>query len=246
MAVKTLSLAISPESQQSAECQFRQLFSRTLAAALSNLGIFPADEVQKVERLAKLVGTDTSIVASWLSGRALPDAFELKKLGKILDMPVDALLNPGASRSDGPAIDETYHCITIHDATHDDGYAIYALPETLRHLNLPRSTMMLSVSSDDMSPIFKPGDVVIYDSRVNRLLTSGFYVLRTHDRFFVRRVQKVGDNEISLICENKAVPPVCLTLGDFTSKHANESQTLIVGLVIGRIKISPFPFAPRS
>ena len=237
MAVaKTISLVRGPGAQPTEGEMFRQMFARNMGAALSARNVVPLGDGGKVEKLATMLNTDPETVSNWLYGRALPNAFELQKLAKLLNIPADALLNPD-HKTDGPVIDEDYHCITLHDESSEEGFSIYTLPETLRHLNLPRSTMMMSVNNDDMSPMFKTGDVVIYDPRVTGVTTNGVYVLRAQGASIVRRVEKVSRTEFSLYCENAAILPVSLTLGDFTTNPENEAKTFVLGRVLGRINI---------
>ena len=220
---------------------FRYAFARNLTSVLTERKVIPETEVNKVEKLAALLGTDASIVSSWLAGRELPDALDLQKIGRLLDVPIDLLLNPG-SRSPAPnqVIDEEYHCITVHDASAEDGYSFYTLPETLRHLKLPRCTAMLTVPDDAMSPAFRTGDVAIYDSRVTSITASGVYVFRENGVFFVRRAVRVNSTHINLLADNASLPVIEKSVTDFTGNPENESKTLIVGRVVGRINIGNF------
>lgn len=225
----------NPESPDDA---FRLSFARNLTHALNSSQVVPESEVNKVEIVAGLLQTDASIVASWLSGRSLPDALDLHKIAKLLHVSIDDLINPGRQRrSEIQAIDEEYHCITVHDSSTSEGYSIYTLPETLRHLKLPRCTSMLSIGDDSMSPLFRFGDIVIYDFRVTSFASNGLYVLRGQDGYYVRRVVKTAQNAITLLPENKDYFPSDHASTDFTGNPEMEGKILIVGRVVGRMNV---------
>ena len=235
----SISLVRAPgKNLESPDDAFRLSFARNLTHALNTSQVVPETEVNKVESLANLLHTDASIVASWLSGRSLPDALDLHKIAKLLHISVDELINPGRQhRSEIQTIDEEYHCITVHDSSSPEGYSIYTLPETLRHLKLPRCSSMLSIGDDSMSPLFRLGDIVIYDYRVTSFASNGLYVLRSRDGYFVRRVIRTQQNEITLLPENKDFFPSEHAITDFTGNPEMEGKVLIVGRVVGRMNV---------
>lgn len=238
---KTISLVRSSANTASKELdEFRKAFARNLTQALSAKNIVPAGEGDKKERLAAMLGAPAPLVGSWLTGQSLPDAWYLAKLSEIVNVPTDVLLNRVPQPLDAPLIDEEYHRITIHDETTEDGYNLFTLPETLRHMNLPRSTAMMSVSNDDMAPMFRPGDIAIYDPRVNSISTNGIFILRAQGASYIRRVHKSGRSEIKLLCDNAAIPAVVMTPDDFTKNPESELRTYVVGRVLGRINIGSF------
>ena len=242
MTAKTISLVRVKQAAAAAGAsdEFKQAFARNLLSALSSRNTLPATEgSNKTERLANLIGADVNEVAGWLTGRSLPDAWHLSRLCQITNTPADVLLSTTSIGNSPPLLDEHYHCITLHDEQSRDGYGIYTLPETLRHLNLPRSTQMLTVSCDDMAPMFKPGDLAIYDPRVNSVSTNGIFVLRQNGTMIVRRIQRTG-KEIKLLCENTSIPVETCTSNDFTSNAENETGLYVVGRVLGRVNIGSF------
>lgn len=235
----SISLIRTPgKNPDSLDDTFRMTFARSLTMALNASQIVPEKEVNKVEILSGLLQTDASIVASWLSGRTLPDALDLHKIAKLLKISVDDLINPGRQRSnDHHQIDEEYHCITVHDASSPDGYSLYTLPETLRYLKLPRCCSMFTVGDDSMSPLFRIGDIVVYDYRVTAFASSGLYVLRGPDGYFVRRVVRSNPTHVSIIPENKDYFPSDYAMTDFTGNPETEGKILIVGRVVGRMNV---------
>ena len=239
---KSISLVRGPAKKQSAADLFRSNFVRNLTTLLDDRKVVSSEEVGKIDALAAMIDTDPSIVASWLGGRSLPDALDLMKLGKLLDLPVDALVNPSGKSGTGyggahpDLIDDSYHCITLHDTSSEDGFAIYMLPETLRHMKLPRRTMMLTVANEEMAPTFRSGDIAIYDPRVTTITTAGVYVLRIAGQFTVRRAQKKG-LVLILTGENNSVVPIELPAKDFTGNSRDDSKPQVVGRVIGKVSV---------
>lgn len=239
-ASKSISLVRGPAKKQSAADLFRGNFVRNLTTLLDDKKVVPTGEVGKIDQLATMIDTDPSIVASWLSGRSLPDAFDLLKLGKLLDLPIDALINPSGSNKSNSVIappdliDDSYHCITLHDTTSDDGFAIYTLPETLRHMKLPRRTKMLTVSNEEMSPTFRPGDIAIYDPRVTTITTNGVYILRMYGQFVIRRAQKTN-LILTLSGESDSVLPVEIPVTDLGSNSGDDGRPQVVGRIIGKV-----------
>ena len=239
---KSISLVRGPAKRQSAADLFRSNFVRNLTSLLDEKQVVPSEEVGKIDALAAMIDTDPSIVASWLGGRSLPDALDLQKLGKLLDVPIDAFINPSSYKSADPVgahpdlIDDSYHCITLHDTASEDGFAIYMLPETLRYMKLPRRTMMLTVANDDMAPTFRPGDIAIYDPRVTTITTNGVYVLLVRGQFIIRRVQK-KNLELTLAGENSSVLPIEIPAKDLTGNSDDDGKLQVVGRVIGKITV---------
>ena len=238
----SISLVRAPgRNLESPEDAFRLSFARSLTQALNTSQVIPETEVNKVEILAGLLHTETSIVASWLSGRTLPDALDLNKIAKLLHISIDDLITLGRHRKhDVQAIDEQYHCITVHEASSSEGYSIYALPETLRHLKLPRCCAMLTIGDDAMSPMFRAGDIAVYDYRVSSFASNGMYLLRGGNGYFVRRVVKSNTNLVNLIAENSDHLPEEHSLSDFTGNPEMEEKLLIVGRVVGRLNVGSF------
>ncbi|MDQ5880800.1 MAG: hypothetical protein QG616_630, partial [Pseudomonadota bacterium] len=85
---------------------------------------------------------------------------------------------------------------------------------------------------DDMDPYLRPGDVVFYDPRVNRIHTNGVFVLRIHDAPVVRRVQRSTVDGLRLICDNERFGSETLSEAAFES-----SGIEVVGHVVGRLLV---------
>lgn len=232
----SISLTRKPSKRaDSSDEAFLLSFARNLSMTIHTSQVVPDGEVKKVEILAGLLQTEASIVASWLTGRTLPDALDLHKIAKLLRISVDDLFNHGQRAL---SIDEDYHCITVHSASSGDGYALYTLPEALRHLKLPRCCSMFTVGDNSMSPLFRLGDIAIYDYRVNSFASNGLYVLRSSDGYFVRRVVKTNPTHVTIIPDNSDHIPSEHALTDF-AESANE-KLLIVGRVVGRMNVGNF------
>lgn len=221
---------------------FRRLFARNLSQVINSSLIVPDREVSKLETLAALLEVDTSNVASWLSGTGtLPDALDLNKLAKLLNVPLDELMNTGSvSGKTNHSIDDNYHRIAIHDNPSSDGHSFYALPETLRHLNLPRCSAMMTATDDSMSPLLRAGDLVIYDYRVTSVATNGIFVLKIGGEFIVRRVIKNPSLSLTLVPDNKEFPQETHEASEFTGNQEAEGRIVVVGRLVGRLSIGGF------
>lgn len=237
-SVKTISLVRDGDNKNALFESFCQTFARNLQQWLSERNIVPHGDGAKAEKLATLLDEPVQVVVNWLMGRDAPSAWQLSKLSKLLNIPADLLINPGQIPGrEASVIDEEYHCITLHDEAHlSDGFNIYMLPETLRHLNLPRSTKIMTITGDDMAPLYRPNDHVIYDPRVNTISTNGIYVLRLHGQVTIRRTQKIAGG-IRLICDNHALTPEEHTVSDFTKNPENEEKIGVIGRALGVIRI---------
>lgn len=240
MTAQTIKLQIRDAGTSNpALVQFNQMFARNLHVGLSERNIVPKGEGDKAEKLASLLDVSAGTIKDWLMGRSLPDAWQLSKLAKLLNVPADTLISPDKGNKHGALIDEDYHCITLHDETHlSDGYSIYMLPETLRHMNLPRSTTIMTISGDDMSPLYRPNDHVIYDPRVNTISTNGIYVLRLHGQAVIRRTQKITNGKIRILCDNPAFPPEEYPSSEFTKNPESEDRIYVIGRALGVIRVN--------
>lgn len=239
-SAKTISLVRDGKSADEIELdQFKISFGRSLQESLSARNIIPRGEGGKAEKLAKMLGEPVEEVVQWLMGQGIPDARQLSKLSRVLNVPADVLINTsGPSGRQSGMIDEDYQCISLHDESSlSDGYNIYMLPETLRHMNLPRSTTIMTIHGDDMAPLYRPNDHVIYDPRVSSISTNGIYVLRLHGHPVIRRVQKVKNGVLRLICDNPAFTPVEHTIAEFTKNPETEDRIFVIGRVLGSIRI---------
>ena len=113
----------------------------------------------------------------------------------------------------------------------------YTLPETLRSIGLPNDIKMLQVTNDDMAPYVSRGDIVIYDPRVNSILSNGVYVLQIDDRFLVRRIQKGIRHSVRLICDNPLFDDEVLNELEFSASPQGEG-VVVVGAVVGRLLLN--------
>ncbi len=90
----------------------------------------------------------------------------------------------------------------------------------------------MKVSADDMDPYLRPGDVVFYDPRVNRVHANGVYVLRIHGALMVRRIQRGTVEGLRLICDNERFGNETLT-----DAAMEASRIEVVGYVVGRLLV---------
>jgi transcriptional regulator with XRE-family HTH domain len=209
---------------------FRKQFAENLNAALDRRGAIPVG-YGRVTAVAELFGVSQNTAANWLRGDGVPELARLPEIAETLNTTVEQLV-VGAQSTGADAIDESYTVIDIHGSDESEAHALYMLPEALREIGLPRGVTAMRVSSDDMDPYLRPGDVVFYDPRVNRIHANGVFVLRIHDAPVVRRVQRGTVDGLRLICDNERFGSETL------SEAALQSSGIeVVGHVVGRLLV---------
>ncbi|MDQ5916334.1 MAG: hypothetical protein QG584_2228 [Pseudomonadota bacterium] len=209
---------------------FRKQFAENLNAALDRRGAIPSG-YGRVTAVAELFGVSQNTAANWLRGEGVPELARLPEIAETLNTTVEQLV-VGTPSTGAHAIDERYTVIDIHGSDEDEAHALYMLPEALREIGLPRGVTAMRVSGDDMDPYLRPGDVVFYDPRVNRIHTNGVFVLRIHDAPVVRRVQRGTVDGLRLICDNERFGSETLSEAAFES-----SGIEVVGHVVGRLLV---------
>ena len=236
--VRTVSLPAPPSGNPLSADVFRQAFARQLLHRLTATNLIPASEVAKVEKLATLLDTEPRVVAGWLSGRSLPDAFDLYRLSQVIGVSLDELLNNNSSQTAVPScpIDEQYELISLHDLHPEEEHSIYLLPETLRYLRLPRRTSMLMMSDSAMSPLLQKGDGALYDPRVVTMQDNGLYVLRSASECIVRELHRVSPTIVRVSALNAdSFPAFEAPLHTLNALKQEKDSHRIFGKVIGRL-----------
>ncbi len=209
---------------------FRKQFADNLNAALDRRGAIPAG-YGRVTAVAELFGVSQNTAANWLRGDGVPELARLPEIAETLNTTVEQLVVGGQSTG-AHAIDERYTVLDIHSGDETESHALYMLPEALRELGLPRGVVAMRMSSDDMDPYLRPGDLVFYDPRVNRIHTNGVFVLRSHDTLVVRRIQRSTRDGVRLICDNERFGSETLSEMEFDA-----SGIEVVGHVVGRLLV---------
>ncbi len=209
---------------------FRKQFADNLNAALDRRGAIPAG-YGRVTAVAELFGVSQNTAANWLRGEGVPELARLPEIAETLKTTVEQLV-VGSRGTGAHAIDESYTVVDIHGGSEEEAHALYLLPEALRELGLPRGVTAMKVSADDMDPYLRPGDVVFYDPRVNRVHANGVYVLRIHGALMVRRIQRGTVEGLRLICDNERFGNETLT-----DAAMEASRIEVVGYVVGRLLV---------
>ncbi|MFC5302197.1 XRE family transcriptional regulator [Azospira restricta] len=209
---------------------FRKQFAENLNAALDRRGAIPVG-YGRVTAVAELFGVSQNTAANWLRGEGVPELARLPEIAETLNTTVEQLV-VGAQSTGAHAIDERYTVIDIHGSDADEAHSLYMLPEALREVGLPRGVTAMRMASDDMDPYLRPGDVVFYDPRVNRLVGNGVYVLRVHGALVVRRIQRGTVDGLRLICDNNRFGSETLS-----EEALAASGIEVVGHVVGRLLV---------
>ena len=222
-----------PEERTAKQKAFRKQFAENFQAALDRRGVIPSGYGRAVG-VAELFGVSQHTAANWLKGDGVPELFRLPEIAERLGTTVEQLVN-GDQNMGTQAIDERYVMIDMHGDDSLDGHSWYTLPETLRSVGLPNDIKMLQVTNDDMAPYVSHGDVVVYDPRVERIQSSGVFVLQVGERFLVRRVQRGVKQNVRLICDNPSFEDETLDESEFSEGGQADDRIAVIGYVIGRI-----------
>lgn len=222
-----------PEERTAKQKAFRKQFAENFQAALDRRGVIPSGYGRAVG-VAELFGVSQNTAANWLKGDGVPELFRLPEIAERLGTTVEQLVN-GDQNMGTQAIDERYVMIDMHGDDSLDGHSWYTLPETLRSVGLPNDIKMLQVTNDDMAPYVSHGDVVVYDPRVERIQSSGVFVLQVGERFLVRRVQRGVKQNVRLICDNPSFEDETLDESEFSEGGQADDRIVVIGYVIGRI-----------
>lgn len=215
---------------------FRQLFAENLNAALDRRGAIPAG-YGRVTAAAELFGVSQNTAANWLRGDGVPELGRLPEIAETLNTTVEHLV-VGSMGSNAHVVDERYAVVDVHGNEPDEAHALYILPETLREVGLPRGVRMMRVTSDDMDPYVRSGDLVVYDPRVNRIQANGVFVLEIGEILCLRRVQRsVKDGVVRVMCDNERFDQEVLAAEDFSDPGAGDGRIGVVGFVLGRLLI---------
>lgn len=66
----------------------------------------------------------------------------------------------------------------------------------------PENLRIISAYGDSMSPTFEDGDVLLIDTGVREAKINGVYVIRAHDRLFVKRVSQQISGQFVISSDN--------------------------------------------
>jgi len=223
------------EDRSAKQKAFRKQFADNLNAALDRGGAIPSG-YGRVVGVAELFGVSQNTAANWLKGEGVPELSRLTEIARILGTTVEQLV-AGDQSAGSHVIDESYVMIDMHEEDSLDGHSWYTLPETLRSIGLSNEVKMLQIGNDDMAPFVSRGDVVIYDPRVNRIVTSGVFVIKVNDRYIVRRVQRGIKQTIRLICDNPVFEDEQVEASDFSENEASGQGLFVAGQVVGRLLV---------
>lgn len=211
---------------------FRKQFADNFNTALDRRGAIPAG-YGRVTAVAELFGVSQNTAANWLRGDGVPELARLPEIAETLNTTVEQLVM-GSPGTGAHVIDERYTVMEVHTGDEDESHALYMLPEALRELGLPRGVVAMRMSSDDMDPYLRPGDVVFYDPRVSKILSNGVYVLRIHGALAVRRIQRSTRDGVHLICDNERFGSETLSETEFSASGIEVVGQVVSRMLVGR------------
>lgn len=95
------------------------------------------------------------------------------------------------------------------------------------NLNLPLGSQTLKITTDEMSPTMKRGDIAVV-LPCGYKKEDGVYTLNRAGKVQIRRLQSLANGKIALLCDNKM----------YETEYREEKEIEIIGKVIQKISIS--------
>lgn len=126
-----------------------------------------------------------------------------------------------ASASMGPGADLPEHDAVIDHMRLSEAWVRTCLPA----MSSPRALRVLSAYGDSMSPTFNDGDLLIVDGGIRDVKIDGVYVLRAHERLYVKRVRQRLSGTFEVSSDN----PTAGTPDALDGSH----QVEVLGRVLG-------------
>jgi phage repressor protein C with HTH and peptisase S24 domain len=176
-----------------------------------------------VADLARAVGVSDNAIYKWVSGRGQPSMMSLVNLSKAAGVSVEWLATgrgaPTKARLEVHSAEpadamapsrHTLRAVNGRSSTQNPQIVEYLSfqPEWLgRTLNIDaRSTAVVEVIGDSMSPTIDEGDLVLVDVRETRFHHDGVYVMRSGGGgdLAVKRLQRQPDGNLLIRSDNAA------------------------------------------
>lgn len=187
-------------------------------------------------QLARQLGLTPQAVQKWEAGGGHPAPSRLPALAQALGVSVDLLL--GHKTSAPTASNDAIHVPLLANAA-SMGYGAEAASEDVISDSIaltpqfihdhirptrPSALRFIPAYGDSMEPTFRSGDVLLIDTGVREIRIDGIYVLRAHDRLFVKRVRQRLDGSYEVSSDN----PTHKTVDVLNGEH----QLDILGRVV--------------
>lgn len=187
--------------------------------------------------LARVLKVTPQSVQKWESGGA-PKNTRLEDVAKALNVSVGYLLDEGNERDNLiSATDVLSVPILFNEASMGLGADTYSeevmagsitlthqFVENYIHPSRASDLRFIHAYGDSMAPTLNSGDVLLVDTSVTEVRIDGIYVLRAHDRLFVKRVRQRMDGNFEISSDNPTHKTVDVLNGDH--------QVSVIGRVV--------------
>ena len=176
--------------------------------------------------LARALVLTPQAVQKWETGEMLPKSGRLKKISKVLGVSQSWLLGESETAESGIA-DESFKVVMLDNSgsmgagdadLNDDviageivlskGFIDRLHPVKIATLRL------IHAYGDSMSPTLNSGDILLVDTAAHEVKIDGIYVLRAHERLFVKRVRQRIDGHFEISSDNPTHKTVDILNGD--------------------------------
>lgn len=187
--------------------------------------------------LARVLKVTPQSVQKWESGGA-PKNTRLEDVAKALNVSVGYLLDEGNERDNLiSATDVLSVPILFNEASMGLGADTYSeevmagsitlthqFVENYIHPSRASDLRFIHAYGDSIAPTLNSGDVLLVDTSVTEVRIDGIYVLRAHDRLFVKRVRQRMDGNFEISSDNPTHKTVDVLNGDH--------QVSVIGRVV--------------
>lgn len=176
--------------------------------------------------LARLCDVTPQAIQKWEASGFAPRYSRMENLAEILGTSVSFLLGEQVDEDMQPLPDKTVRVkLMANAASMGAGEAdmedtvIGSLSLTGDFARELKSSSIdnlrfIHAKGDSMSPTLKSGDVVLVDTGIEAVDIDGIYVLRVHDRLFIKRVRQRMDGQFEVSSDNPNQKTVDVLNGD--------------------------------
>lgn len=187
--------------------------------------------------LARALGLTPQAVQKWESGGISPKNFRINQLANLLGTTVAYLVGdvdiPPMEEKNLPGLKIKMLANKASMGIGDDelsedviGGEIVLTRDFVDRLYPARaeSLRFIHAYGDSMAPTLNSGDVLLVDTSAKDVKIDGIYVLKAHDRLFVKRVRQRMDGQYEISSDNPTHKTVDVLNGD--------NQVSVIGRVV--------------
>ena len=165
--------------------------------------------------LSRLLDVAQPTVFKWCHDMTEPPVNKLVRIADYLDVSVSWLINGDDERMSSRKANAVNATVEIEDGLM---YEINA------------SKLYFRVSSDDMAPTLRVGDIAVVDRAVKAVDKSGIYLIDAGGEQLLRRFSRALDGSLRVSCDNSER---CLEVSTLTS----DSPLNVIGRVTSKVSV---------